>query len=155
VFAAILFPVFAQARLAALRTVALSNAKQIALGTLVYANDNDDRFPPFADSEDVTDKIGPYLRDPKLPSICAGYDWNTKLSAAKEFSVANPEVTWLFHTSAPDTGGKYIFGYVDGHCRSVGSQEYEGLPSAPTVILKDEAESKGIGDAGSPKAPSD
>lgn len=42
ILAAILFPVFAQAKLAAKKTVALSNAKQIALANLIYQNDYDD-----------------------------------------------------------------------------------------------------------------
>jgi prepilin-type N-terminal cleavage/methylation domain-containing protein len=42
ILAAILFPVFTQAKVAAQRTVALSNAKQIALATEMYSNDNDD-----------------------------------------------------------------------------------------------------------------
>jgi prepilin-type N-terminal cleavage/methylation domain-containing protein len=42
ILAAILFPVFAQAKLAAKKTVALSNAKQIALGNLIYMGDSDD-----------------------------------------------------------------------------------------------------------------
>ncbi len=53
ILAAILFPVFAQAKLAAKRTVALSNAKQLALAELMYQNDYDDNliksyfgFPP-------------------------------------------------------------------------------------------------------------
>jgi prepilin-type N-terminal cleavage/methylation domain-containing protein len=42
ILAAILFPVFAQAKLAAKKTVALSNAKQIATANLIYMNDYDD-----------------------------------------------------------------------------------------------------------------
>lgn len=42
ILAAILFPVFAQAKLAAKSTASLSNVKQIALGALMYANDSDD-----------------------------------------------------------------------------------------------------------------
>jgi prepilin-type N-terminal cleavage/methylation domain-containing protein len=45
ILAAILFPVFAQAKLAAKKTSSLSNAKQITLGALMYSNDQDDRFP--------------------------------------------------------------------------------------------------------------
>ncbi len=44
ILAAILFPVFAQAKEAAKKTTALSNIKQTALGHLMYAGDNDDDF---------------------------------------------------------------------------------------------------------------
>jgi prepilin-type N-terminal cleavage/methylation domain-containing protein len=46
ILAAILFPVFAQAKRAAKGAVAISDAKQMALGQLMYMNDNDDLFSP-------------------------------------------------------------------------------------------------------------
>lgn len=45
ILAAILFPVFAQAKLAAKRTADLSNMKQIGTMMGLYGNDYDDRFP--------------------------------------------------------------------------------------------------------------
>ncbi|AIE88067.1 prepilin-type N-terminal cleavage/methylation domain-containing protein [Fimbriimonas ginsengisoli] len=42
ILAAILFPVFAQAKLAAKKTVALSNAKQVATANMIYMGDYDD-----------------------------------------------------------------------------------------------------------------
>jgi len=44
ILAAILFPVFAQAKEAAKRTSCLSNLKQIGLGTVMYSNDYDDEI---------------------------------------------------------------------------------------------------------------
>jgi prepilin-type N-terminal cleavage/methylation domain-containing protein/prepilin-type processing-associated H-X9-DG protein len=45
ILAAILFPVFAQARSAAQASVCLSNQKQIGLGATMYASDHDDILP--------------------------------------------------------------------------------------------------------------
>ena len=45
ILAAILFPVFAQAKLAAKKTVALSNMKQVGTATFIYMGDSDDTFP--------------------------------------------------------------------------------------------------------------
>jgi type II secretory pathway pseudopilin PulG len=45
ILAAILFPVFAQAKVAAKKTQDLSNVKQIALATAMYSVDYDDYFP--------------------------------------------------------------------------------------------------------------
>lgn len=45
ILAAILFPVFAQAKAAAKKTQSLSNCKQTATATLIYSTDNDDMFP--------------------------------------------------------------------------------------------------------------
>jgi len=44
ILAAILFPVFAQAKLAAKKAASLSNIKQNILGELMYTNDFDDKF---------------------------------------------------------------------------------------------------------------
>jgi len=45
ILAAILFPVFAQAKLAAKKTAALSGNKQLTLAVLMYNNDSDGEFP--------------------------------------------------------------------------------------------------------------
>lgn len=45
ILAAILFPVFAQAKEAAKKTQSISNQKQVATGFLIYTADNDDVFP--------------------------------------------------------------------------------------------------------------
>ncbi|MFZ4508409.1 MAG: prepilin-type N-terminal cleavage/methylation domain-containing protein [Fimbriimonas sp.] len=45
ILAAILFPVFAQAKTAAKKTSSLSNVKQLGLGAVMYAGDYDDVFP--------------------------------------------------------------------------------------------------------------
>lgn len=51
ILAAILFPVFAQAKVAAKRTVCLSNLKQIGFSNELYLADNDDRMPWLPDAE--------------------------------------------------------------------------------------------------------
>jgi prepilin-type N-terminal cleavage/methylation domain-containing protein len=45
ILAAILFPVFAQAKEAAKKTQTLSNTKQMGTGVAIYLSDNDDLFP--------------------------------------------------------------------------------------------------------------
>src|SRR5438270_995448 len=45
ILAAILFPVFAKARAQARKTVGISNLKQLALGTMMYAQDYDEQWP--------------------------------------------------------------------------------------------------------------
>ena len=53
ILAAILFPVFAQAKEAAKQTACLSNTKQIAIGQLLYSNDADDMVIPSNTVNDV------------------------------------------------------------------------------------------------------
>ena len=53
ILAAILFPVFAQAKLAAKKTADLSNIKQLGTALAIYMNDNDDLYPAMV-SDNVT-----------------------------------------------------------------------------------------------------
>ena len=53
ILAAILFPVFAQAKLAAKKTQGLSQAKQIGTGLQIYLNDADDTLPGYRWTEDL------------------------------------------------------------------------------------------------------
>jgi len=48
ILAAILFPVFAQAKLSAKKSASLSNIKQITLANIMYENDYDDNFVLFS-----------------------------------------------------------------------------------------------------------
>ena len=48
ILAAILFPVFAQAREKARQSTCLSNLKQLSMGVLMYVQDYDEQFPPPA-----------------------------------------------------------------------------------------------------------
>jgi prepilin-type N-terminal cleavage/methylation domain-containing protein len=61
ILAAILFPVFAQAKLAAKKTQSLSNLKQMGTATQIYLSDSDDLYPlAFAPNQ----------------AGAAGYSWN-------------------------------------------------------------------------------
>lgn len=63
ILAAILFPVFAQAKLAAKRTVDLSNMKQMSLALLMYSNDYDDGGPLVREETAGTTGIGDEAQD--------------------------------------------------------------------------------------------
>ena len=65
ILAAILFPVFAQAREKARQTQCLSNGKQISLGLLMYANDFDNRLPVYnwPESYMIAARAMPYIKN--------------------------------------------------------------------------------------------
>lgn len=62
ILAAILFPVFAQAREKARTASCLNNQKQLALGILQYTQDYDETFPSV-DSGVLTQNIQPYVKN--------------------------------------------------------------------------------------------
>jgi prepilin-type N-terminal cleavage/methylation domain-containing protein len=71
ILAAVLFPVFAQAKDAAKDTTALSNVRQIGTSMLMYAGDHDDAFPLTARADDNSwatwqEIVQPYTRNWEL-----------------------------------------------------------------------------------------
>ncbi|CAN5434408.1 hypothetical protein BH11ARM2_BH11ARM2_09220 [soil metagenome] len=73
ILAAILFPVFAQAKAAAKRTSDLSNVKNITLGMIMYGGDSDDSVPPVMQGQWDQDRHKLILwKDSILPYIKNG-----------------------------------------------------------------------------------
>jgi prepilin-type N-terminal cleavage/methylation domain-containing protein len=66
ILAAILFPVFAQAKVAAKKTASLSNVKQVGLAGLMYSGDNDDMFVILQNG--TTDQIADTTGGPRYDS---------------------------------------------------------------------------------------
>jgi prepilin-type N-terminal cleavage/methylation domain-containing protein/prepilin-type processing-associated H-X9-DG protein len=65
ILAAILFPVFARARAKAQQNSCLSNVKQLSLGFLMYASDNNDLMPPWSMSCWAA-LIQPYIKNSQI-----------------------------------------------------------------------------------------
>src|SRR2546426_8886254 len=70
ILAAILFPVFAQAREQARKTTCASNMKQIATGAMLYMQDYDELFPGSSTSTKFESKTGPKWN----PTVNWGFD---------------------------------------------------------------------------------
>lgn len=73
ILAAILFPVFAQARESAKNTADLNNMKQISLTSIMYSADNDDFFVPVGASDPWNSGSQTPFNTPTPP---AGRQWN-------------------------------------------------------------------------------
>ena len=89
ILAAILFPVFAQAKLAAKKTQCLSNLKQIGLGTIMYSSDYDDYFARGGYPADFGN-VGGYWyswREFTMPYIKSGSDKSNPYTVGKERAV--------------------------------------------------------------------
>jgi len=63
ILAAILFPVFSQAKAAAKKVAAMSGAKQIQLGTLIYVGDNEDSMLTRYNCGSIAGCVGPYANN--------------------------------------------------------------------------------------------
>ncbi len=86
---------------------ALSNAKQIGLAAMMYAQDHDEKLPGSGD--DVAGLLSPYLKN---SDILQEMTFTFGGGALKD--VANPAETELGYVQR--SGGRAIF-YVDGHAK--------------------------------------
>ena len=100
ILAGILFPVFAQAKRAAKKTVCMSNLKQIGTGTVLYMGDSDDVFPSALDA---SDKHNPDIWE-SFPEFKDRIQSMPMLHEALQPYVKSREV---FHCPS-DVGGEYL-----------------------------------------------
>lgn len=92
ILAAILFPVFAQAKLAAKKTVNLSNVKQNGLAVLMYSNDYDDSFPLLLVPQSNAPSDGYNGYDYTWQNLVQPYtkNWNLFLDVATQWTHPDP-----------------------------------------------------------------
>ena len=102
ILAAILFPVFAQARAKARQTTCLSNMKQVGLGYLMYVQDNDETGPLsinlYGNEEFyvIAAELQPYIKNFGIFK-CPDSTYNE--GTAQYFACENP---WTNFMTAPD-----------------------------------------------------
>lgn len=135
ILAAILFPVFSQARTAAISTNCLSHMKQTALAAVMYAGDHDERLP-LAPAWQTS--LASYTSDeshgcPAVKGSVGGFAFVKSLSGKRSDRVSKPtKAIMLFESNdeSPNAVGsatepftprhqKQSLGYVDGHARSI------------------------------------
>src|SRR5262249_15795329 len=87
ILAAILFPVFAQARAKARQAACLSNMKQIGLGLMMYAQDYDETLPGNS-TLNVNGVTDPRWPAPAISAHSAGF--SEPLGWMQPYDVNNP-----------------------------------------------------------------
>jgi hypothetical protein len=155
IWGAITFPVFMRAREAAKTVTCVSNAKQLTLGVIMYAQDHGERFPA---ADKWCDEILPHVKDqdvfrcPNVPGAKSGYAFNVALSGRALGEIADPARTVLIYESnlgwngagGPESvvspprhfmssGKAIVIGFVDGHVRTVSSAELPQLVWQPAA----------------------
>jgi hypothetical protein len=105
VLGAILFPVFSQAKLAAHKTAFVSDGKQLALATLIYASDNEDALPLAPGWHDA---LRIYMRDEDTAILEPGnvndtdftFGYFEPIAGWDTFSFEFPDLTPIYFTSS-------------------------------------------------------
>jgi hypothetical protein len=101
-------------------TRCLSNAKQVALAALMYAQDYDERLPPMKSAAQTQNLLNPYLKNKTLftcPATQKPYVFNTRLSGMNTAKIAKPASTPLFCDAQAHGDGKWTVAYTDGHVK--------------------------------------
>jgi prepilin-type N-terminal cleavage/methylation domain-containing protein/prepilin-type processing-associated H-X9-DG protein len=111
ILAAILFPVFAQAREKARQTTCLSNSRQMGLGLSMYVQDNDETYPWSANIDPDPNPswsglISPYVKNlavfacPSQPDVDVvkgglGTPANFKAAGPRNYSANSEVLAWM------------------------------------------------------------
>lgn len=161
VLAAVLFPVFSQARFAAQRSIAVSNLKQSSLAVIMYSSDWDDRLPPGMSWVDATfpyAKNDQIYRSPaatKVDKAAYGFAFRKELGLKKIASYRDADrwitifdSTILSRNATSSLGsmpvpGRYGSGtntsngvaFLDGHARSLlDSDRFRNGPDGKPLV---------------------
>lgn len=126
VLAAILLPVFTQAKVAAQKTASLSNIKQAALAVLMYCGDNDDHMPYVHSTGAVVKLTHPYLKDVSIWWTSDGrrFLFNMAVSGVNASAIERPSETVLVYAEKPRSDGTREVAFVDGHAKIVKPEEW-------------------------------
>lgn len=122
ILAAILFPVFAQARNAAKKTASISNVKQINLAAVMYHSDNDDvtvprRYtygapvPPDNGTLFWSNLMQPYVKNDALffcPNDRADDPFVQTMAGTARFNMASPYKMYILGLT-PSYGMNYVY----------------------------------------------
>ncbi|MGV3617448.1 MAG: prepilin-type N-terminal cleavage/methylation domain-containing protein [Fimbriimonas sp.] len=103
ILAAILFPVFAQAKTAAKKTASLSSVKQIATAGAIYMGDNDDQYTPHYN---YNRGDGVYIT---WMEMLYPYAKNTEIFINNAASKSKAEFTTACATAEPTVVAHYIY----------------------------------------------
>lgn len=142
ILAAILFPVFAQAKLAAKKTAALSNAKQIATAHMMYQADYDDAlikeffgFPtncagPWGPFYNWRFALQPYCKNKNILTdttnpFASEKNWLEAMQAVGAEPAVNISTNWAVNNS--------IIGFANGDVGCTGPNTPEALNSLSSV----------------------
>ena len=124
ILAAVLFPVFSQAKIAAQATSTLHQLKKVGVSVALYQIDFDDKFPPKMESvANVWPYVRSYARSVDVPvSKNPGHPdfvGNAKLAGANGLKISSPNRTFEFFDSAPWKHDKRAVVFVDSHAAMV------------------------------------
>lgn len=123
------------------RTIALSNAKQVAVGMQLYLIDYDEVFPWVQSSASIRKILMPYLKNEELWKTQntkgnAEFYFNMSLAGVRISDVKEPARTPVFYDPIPFPDSKILVAFVDGAARWLTQTEWSQLQPYLKLKLK-------------------
>jgi prepilin-type N-terminal cleavage/methylation domain-containing protein len=148
ILAAILFPVFSQAKAAAKKTSCLSNQRQVGLAEIMYAGDYDDNFTPTELGGNIDDAHEYYWGDMLQPYI---KNWQLLVCPSQNQSVTfKTGLTtfsrqWTYSYGINDIIASDCVSSDDPGCRHIGiagKSSTSVVAPSTTILIADNLHSK-------------
>ena len=133
-------PIGTPSSMVARQTAALSNAKQISLGILMYQSDYDDIYPARQSTDHVRNVTRPYMKNDALwktgnPNK-SRFLFNVSLSGFSAMDVDSPAEMPMIYESAPWPDGRRAVAYADGHAKLITNDQWNKLQPLLKAKLK-------------------
>jgi hypothetical protein len=120
------------------QTQALSNAKQIATGMMIYMADWDDLFPPKPSTPNVQNVIRPYLKNDALWNTGnpnkSRFLFNPALAGVSAVIVPEPSRMPLIYEDKAWPDGRRVVAFADSSARLVSKEQWATM--APLLKAK-------------------
>jgi len=117
--------------LRSLQTQTESNAKQLALGMLMYTSDWDDILPYAQDTKAAYYITQPYIKNTSTTKTLnpngGMLRLNMSIAGVNSAKIPNPADTPMYYDSLPWPDGRYVVAFCDGHVKLVDSTEWKKL----------------------------
>jgi len=115
-------------------SVCNSYERQLALGVIQYAQDNDEYYPTYKTYAQFTAQVLPYVKNKSLfqcPDTGLNYELNPALNGVTLASLESPATTWYLRDAAPNQDGTVNVMMADGHIRTELAPRVIGLSVLP------------------------
>lgn len=111
-----------------LRSRSMSNAKQLALGMLMYISDYDDVFPFVQDTKAAFVVTYPYMKNLEATKTLnpkgGQFVFNRNIGGVNATKIKEPALTPMYHETQYWTDDRRIVAYTDGHVKAVAKTEW-------------------------------
>jgi len=131
ILAAILFPVFAQARAKARQAACLSNVKQVTMGVMQYVQDYDETYPIRQYPTNPPDEL-PNFRGPNWDRIIYPYVKSVDVYRCLDHTIDDSFSNYGYNGNLGE--GRYNFTTNQRWTNPDGSRDFRGLPMADVQV---------------------